>query len=191
MNNLSINYEWYDIRNSNYLLIHKNGCSTIRKNFDMNRIDSPSEYKFRWTTIRSPMERFISGLAYDIGRTKYVNVERLKKNPEELLFGEHNDFGIDAGMSTHTYMQSLYFLNEKINMFVKMEDLKDFIELHNREYISEGENKTTEEEKQIAQEIVSGIDKQRLDDLFYIENKIYNKIIHSEFIWNWRYGKIL
>ena len=76
-------------------------------------------------------------------------------------------------------------------MFVKTEDLKDFIELHNGEYISEGENKTTEEQKQIALEIVSGIDKKRLDDLFYIENKIYNKIITSEFIWNWRFGKIM
>jgi len=115
MKYLSINYEWYNIHNSNFLVIHKSGSQTILNNFECAKADyGPNPNLITWAVIRNPLERFISGLAYDIKRTNRTNFDSIIKNPEKLLFGEHNSiFKQQFMMVSHTYMQSLYFLNEK------------------------------------------------------------------------------
>jgi len=75
-------------------------------------------------------------------------------------------------------------------MFVRLEDLEDFIGLHTGSYITGRENKTNSKEKEIALEIIDNIGSEKINNLFYMENKIYDKIINSELVWNWQYGNI-
>lgn len=193
LDSLNINYEWYTILNSNYLLIHKNGCSSVRRNFSNTRSLLPNPELMNWTTIRNPIERFKSGLAYDIKSAGYANISKLHDKIENLIYGDHSHLGKAKGNTCHTYMQSLYFLNEKIHMFVRIEDLEDFIRVHHHkhEYFDDGENKNGKEEVEIASKIIDSIDKRRLNDLFYIENQIYDRIVNSSHVWRWQNGNVL
>ena len=65
------NIELYETNNFQYLLIHKNGSSSVvecLKNTNYIITDKINLNKVRWTVIREPYERFITGVKYDLKR---------------------------------------------------------------------------------------------------------------------------
>ena len=63
------NIEFYETDKFQYLLIHKNGCTSVTNlinQFDYFVTDKKNLNKIRWTVIRDPFERFMSGLKYDL-----------------------------------------------------------------------------------------------------------------------------
>jgi len=68
---------WWQVKDSYYLLLRKNGCSSILQNFSPHRINESKNPDFpKWTIIRDPMKRFISGLAYDM---EQIGLDKAKK----------------------------------------------------------------------------------------------------------------
>lgn len=66
------NIELYETDKFQYLLIHKNGSSSVLECIkDLNPIATEhcNFNKVRWTVIREPYERFVSGLEYDLKDT--------------------------------------------------------------------------------------------------------------------------
>jgi len=166
MTDIVIKQEWHSIRASNYLGIQKNGYSTVKKNFpDAFQVYLPNTSLPNWTVIRNPMDRFVSGLAYDLRYTPYIDKTKIINNIENLIVTNYmNGPKKSNGFGCHTQMQSLYFLGEKIDFFVDISDLETFIKIHNNGiYKSEKENKTTKEEKEAALEIINSVDKTKLN----------------------------
>ena len=65
------NIELYETDKFQYLLIHKNGSSSVLES--IKHLNPIVTYecnfnKIRWTVIREPFERFVSGLKYDLKR---------------------------------------------------------------------------------------------------------------------------
>ena len=196
------NTNYYQIGQSYYLLIQKNGCSTVLENFDYQIIldDSPEfhmEYP-RWTVIREPYERFVSGLAYDLKRLKRHLKEQqietyINKNSEKLFFGKFNEYQMQhGGWVSHTYPQSFYLFNKKIDHYVNIEDLNLFINIHNKNYKPSGENKTNKEDKEFAMHMIDlFFPKKDLEKYLYVDKKMYEMIQNDGKLWRWQHGQIL
>jgi len=71
---------WWQVKDSYYLLLRKNGCSSILQNFAPHRLTESKNPEFpKWTIIRDPMKRFISGLAYDMEQIGLDKAKKIRK----------------------------------------------------------------------------------------------------------------
>ena len=128
------NNEFIETDKFQYLLIHKNGSSSVREiieNDKSTRSSVQCPHKVRWTVIRDPYERFISGLNYDLKRNK---IQLNEINIYELI---NDTVNLNTRMNTdinHCISQASYLMNANIHWYVDIKDLNVFLKMHFNEF---------------------------------------------------------
>lgn len=175
------NIELYETDKFQYLLIHKNGSHSIiealknLKYFITNKINLS---KIRWTVIRDPYERFISGLRYDLKRQ---NLDIKDIEYQSLFNGRLNNFLNQKGNVNHTLSQIPYLINTHVNWYIELKDLNVFMKTHFNKslHLNKEENN-----------IELNLDKKEIMKHLDLDYYIYNQIIASSNLWQWQQGKI-
>ena len=175
------NIELFETEKFQYLLIHKNGSSSVRKCMERLNPVLTTEIKnnkIKWTVIRDPYERFISGLNYDLNRH---NIDPTEINYRELFNGNINLKSRESGHVNHCISQVSYLINANIDYYVDIKDLHLFLKMHFGE--SECLKKNTKKS-------TLNIDKSEIMKYLNFDYYVYNKIKDSNSLWNWTQGKI-
>jgi hypothetical protein len=174
------NLEFYENDNFQYLLIHKNGCTSVLKSLeDLNVTYSNKRNlnKIGWTVIRDPYERFMSGFNYDLERQN-LKFEDIKL--EQLFSSYHEEKTREQGNVKHSSSQIPYLINTNINWYVNIKDLSLFLKMHfDKEFIL---NKGKENKYFFP--------KEEINKYLHLDYKIYNLIINSPYLWEWQKGRI-
>jgi len=176
------NIEFFVSKKCQYLLIHKNASTSVRK--CMEKLDPvvtpyPNNNTIRWTVIRDPYERFMSGLNYDLSRH---NIDPTETNFRELFNGTINLFSREAGHVNHCISQVSYLINTNINYYVDIKDLHLFLKMHF------GESQHLKKCRYTKP--VLDIDKSEVMKYLDFDYYVYNKIKNSNNLWNWTQGRI-
>jgi len=175
------NIEFYETKDFQYLLIHKNACSSVLKCMDhLSPVltQEKATDKIKWTVIRDPYERFMSGLNYDLKRH---NVDFKNINLEKLFYEKINIYSRPDGHVNHCISQFSYIINADINYYVHINDLDIFFKMHFNK--SEFLNKDSEEDNII-------LEKKDVMKYLNFDYYMYNSIINSNNLWRWQNGKI-
>lgn len=194
------NIEVFSTPTSNYLLIHKNGCSQVRehfyKNFSQVKVNHffPQNGKINWTVIRDPYDRFISGLTYDILRQfkKLDNLDKIINISSSFFYQKINLKTRESGNVNHVIPQWTYLFNQPLNFLIKIKDLDNFLDIHFQKRINFTETNTPFEQKNV---VLNYIEKNPYfknlimaylaPDYFYIEQAESKGLF-----WSWQNGKI-
>ena len=173
--------EFYETDKFQYLLIHKNGsssvCEIIKKNkYILNSVWCP--HKVRWTVIRDPYERFTSALNYDLKRHK-LKLDEININ--ELFNGNVNQMTWENGNINHCISQASYLMNANIQWYVDIKDLNLFLKMHFNEFETINKN----EDK-----IELNLDKKEIMKYLDFDYYVYNTIKNSHHMWKWNLGTI-
>ena len=175
------NVELLETDKFQYLLIHKNGSSSVSKcmeSLDFNLTNRVNLTKMRWTVIRDPYERFISGLKYDLNRHN-LNIEDIDHS--ELYNSSTNVFARQEKHINHTASQVPHLINTHINWYVELKDLNTFLKMHFNKIECCNSNK---------EDIKINLDKKQIMKHLDLDYYIYNKILNSSYLWKWQFGKI-
>ena len=175
------NKEFFETDKFQFLLIHKNGSTSVRKIIEKNKYILNSVWcpnKIRWTVIRDPYERFVSGLNYDLKRHK---VQLNEINIYELFNDVVNlNNRINTNIN-HCISQASYLMNANIQWYVDIKDLNVFLKMHFNEFETINKN----EEK-----IELNLDKKEIMKYLNFDYYVYNRIKNSDNFWKWNLGKI-
>ena len=177
------NIELYETDNFQYLLIHKNGSTSVLeciKHLNPIATQKCNFNKVRWTVIREPYERFVSGLEYDLKRQ---NVELKDIESSSLHSSRINGYSRQIGNVNHTASQIPYLMNTNIDWYVELKDLSTFLQMHfdNVEYLNPDDNENKVEVE---------IDKLDVDKYLDLDYYVYKDIINSPNLWKWQNGRI-
>jgi hypothetical protein len=175
------NIEFLETDKFQYLLIHKNGCTSVTnliEKFDYFVTENKNLHKIRWTVIRDPFERFISGLDYDL---KSHNLKLKDIKLENLFVSKINKQTRTRGFVNHTCSQSLYLINADINWYININDLDIFLKMHFGTTLTLNKNNNKSK---------LNINKKEVMKYLNIDYEIYNQIMNSENLWEWQKGKI-
>ena len=123
------NIEFYETDKFQYLLIQKNGSSSVReciKHLNPTITDKANFNKVRWTVIREPYFRFVAGLNYD-----------LKRHGLEYLMNTHIDWYVelkDLGTFLKMHFDKVEYVNmdnnkEKIGFHLDTTEVHKFLDL--------------------------------------------------------------
>mgnify|MGYP003630310156 FL=1 len=175
------NIELYETNQFQYLLIHKNGSSSVVKsieNLNATVTNKVNLNKIKWTVIRDPYERFIAGLKYDLSRHS-LNIKDI--NYSSLHNSNVNLITRDKGNVNHTASQVPYLINTHIDWYIELKDLHTFLKMHFGivEYCNIDKNN-----------IELNLDKEEIMKYLNLDYYVYNNIINSPNLWKWQQGKI-
>ena len=196
------NIEVLITQTNNYLLIHKNGCSQVRKhlyeNFPQVEFKEyfPSNNKLNWTVVRDPYNRFISGLTYDLLR-QFKTLDNLYKiikntNFSTFFYEKINLRSRPKGNVNHTALQWTYLFFQPIDFLVNIKDLDNFLDIHFQKRFNYTETNTLSEYKDI---VLNYIEKDKhLKDLIlaYLAPDYYymQQAQFQGLFWSWQQGKM-
>jgi len=175
------NIELYETDKFQYLLIHKNASSSIVnciKHLNPIVTEKININKVRWTIIREPYERFVSGLKYDLQRHN-LNIKDIDYS--SLFNSKINKFSRLNGNVNHTTSQVPYLINTHINWYIEMKDLNIFMKMHFDKVEYYNENKIN---------IKLDLDKKEIIKYLNLDYYVYNNILNSNYLWKWQQGKI-
>ena len=175
------NIEMYETDKFQYLLIHKNGTHSIIdciNNLNPIVTNRVNLNKVRWTVIREPYERFVSGLKYDLNRQN-LDIKNIdyKSTFNSLV---HNQEGQNGNLN-HSSSQISYLINTHINWYIHLKDLNVFMKMHFNK--SKHCNKA-------SNDIELNLDKEEIMKHLELDYYIYNRILNSNYLWTWQNGKI-
>lgn len=174
-------FEFVETDKFQYLLLHKNGSSSIEKclkDIDFFFTTKINLDKIRWTIIRDPYERFVSGLKYDLLRHN-VNIKDI--DPSSLHNTFINSFTLGKKNLNHSTSQVPYLINTNIDWYVDIKDLNIFLKMHFNVETHCNENK---------KEIDLNLNKEEVMKYLNLDYYVYNKILQSDHLWKWYNGKI-
>jgi len=174
------NLEFYETEKFQYLLIHKNACTSVRKTIeDLNpKITNKRNLnKVCWTVIREPVERYIHGLGYDLARHG-LDIDEI--DVEKTFCSYHEPSSMARGDVNHTSSQMCYLINANVNWYVDLKDLNLFLKQHF--------NKSNFLNKSTSKYVFE--DKKELEKYLHLDIEMYNRIRHSPYCWEWQKGKI-
>lgn len=182
------NIEFYETDTFQYLLIHKNGSSSVLeciKHLNPVVTENCNFNKIRWAVIREPYERFVSGFKYDLKRHN-LKVQDIDSN--SLHNSRINPYSRQVGNVNHTASQIPYLMNTNIDWYVQLKDLSKFLQMHfnNSKHLNINNVEHTLDTKN--DEIK--INKQDVHKYLDLDNYVYNDIINSPNLWNWQNGRI-
>jgi len=186
--------EWAHHGAHSYLLIQKNAIKSVTRalgNYYLDNVPNPNN-GLKWTVIRHPMDRMISGLAFDIKLNPKIHETYIIDNLQNSLYGLMSPvFRSDIHKENHTYLQSNYLINNPIDFYVDINDLNTFLKC-NFDYDASGniDEDGSREYKGKAKELIHRFGQQRMEDLLAFDTHIYNKIKTSGNIWKWQHGKV-
>ena len=175
------NIEFYETNKFQYLLIHKNASHSIIdciKHLNPTVTRKINLNKIRWTVIREPYERFVSGLKYDLQRH---NLDIKDIDYSSLFNSKINTFSNQKGNVNHTASQVPYLINTHINWYIEMKDLNIFMKMHFDKVEYCNENKI---------DIKLNLDKEEITKYLNLDYYVYNNILNSNYLWKWQQGKI-
>tara|TARA_Y100001972_G_C7644043_1_gene323572 strand:- start:209 stop:751 length:543 start_codon:yes stop_codon:yes gene_type:complete len=175
------NIEFYETDKFQYLLIHKNGSSSVKETIKYLEPTFSTELNFskpRWTVIRDPYERFISGLKYDLKRHN-LNIEDI--DIKSLFNSRIHHHSRARGNVNHTASQVPYLINSHINYYVELTDLSTFLKMHFKNVEHKNMNKI---------DIKLNLDKEEIMKHLELDYYIYNSILNSSCLWKWQQGNI-
>lgn len=207
--------EYWSQNNHEYLLIPKNGCTTVlavlgnnEKKFGAVNLSKKSNNNLtKWTVIREPYERFISGLVYDLYS---INEEYFfdDKNSEKniIKFLENNmfdnifysyvpvEFARRQRLIPHTTLQATWLINQTVDFFVDLKDLDNFLffnyfDYDNTRYNANNKHHYSEFIKSIINNNTSL--KEKIITYLAPDLYIYKRVINSGMLWKTQYGKVL
>ena len=194
------NIEVFSTFSSNYLLIHKNGCSQVKehlyKNFDhvVPYNFFPQNNKVNWTVLRDPYDRFISGLTYDILRqTKRLdNLDKFIDVSSSFFYQKINLKTRTNGDVNHIVPQWTYLFNQPLNFVVKTRDLDKFLDIHFLKRVNFTETNTPSNKKNIVLDYIEkNINLKNLIMAYLAPDYYYIKQAKTEgLFWSWQNGKI-
>lgn len=189
--------EWVYHGDNSYLLIHKNASKTVMRALHHSSInvysDNIPNTNIKWTVIREPMERMVSGLAFDIKMNPQISEGMFIDKLEQSLFGIPSPVFRDKNIhkENHTYTQSSYLINNPIDFYVDMQDLNEFLKSNfNYDGVSGIDEDKSCEFKDKARDVINSFGVNRIKDLLAFDTYIYNKILSSGNLWKWQHGKV-
>jgi hypothetical protein len=193
------NHEYYTNDTNQYLLIHKCGNSSIRNAFQYpGDVPHPQQGKVRWTVIRDPIERFISGYVYDLDNIGFFDnpynlEERVEKHIQDAnvfeVYEYVNGFMRSTGKISHTIPQVTYIMNQPIDYYVIIKDLDVFLDTHVGHTHKVNESRVRAEDKKIVTNVLKK-HSQRLYDIHQIDYYYFARLKELGRIWRWQNGKI-
>ena len=194
------NIEVISTPNSNYLLIHKNGCSQVKEHFYENfdqveTYDSfPQNNKVNWTVLRDPYDRFISGLTYDILK-QFQSLDNLNEiiNISSLSFYQKVNLKTrKKGNVSHIIPQWTYLFSQPLDFLVKIKDLNNFLDLHFQKRVNFIESNTPLKQKNIVLDYIEkNSDFKNLIMAYLSPDYYYIQQMESKGVfWTWQTGKI-
>tara|TARA_R110000744_G_scaffold369114_1_gene479204 strand:+ start:64 stop:615 length:552 start_codon:yes stop_codon:yes gene_type:complete len=177
------NIEFYETDKFQYLLIQKNGSSSVReciKHLNPTITDKANFNKVRWTVIREPYFRFVAGLNYDLKRH---GLELEEVGYDSLHNSRINNFSMNYGDVNHSASQIPYLMNTHIDWYVELKDLGTFLKMHfdKVEYVNMDKDK---------EKIDFHLDPMEVHKFLDLDYYIYNQILTSDHLWKWQNGKI-
>jgi len=180
------NIELYETDKFQYLLIHKNGSSSVReciKDLNPTVTQKVNFQKVRWTVIREPYNRFVSGLKYDLKRH---DLKQDDINYDTLHNSKVNIFSREQGNVNHSASQIPYLINTHVNWYVQLKDLPAFLKMH----FGKVENINVSKENDDYEKLNLQLDMPEVHKYLELDYYIYWQIIHSPHLWKWQQGKI-
>ena len=173
--------EFVETEKFQYLKIQKNGsssiCEIIENSMDFKYVNNKNLNKIRWTVIRDPYERFVSGLQYDLTRQK-LNLEDININ-EAFVSNYLNPMNGLKGNMNHATSQVPFLINTDINYYIDIKDLDIFLNMHFNKTLNI--NKT---------ECKLTLDRQEIMKHLVVDYQVYNQIQNTPYLWKWQQGKI-
>ena len=181
MEQLFQNIEFIETDKFQYLVIQKNGTNSIReamKNINFVETTQINLNKIRWTVIRDPYEKFVSGLKYDLLRHN-VNIKDI--NYSSLHNTSVNYFTRGKQNINHATSQVPFLINTHIDWYVDIKDLSMFLKTHFNVEMHSNKNDV---------DLDLNLDKEDVMKYLNLDYYVYNKILQSNHLWKWFNGKI-
>jgi len=184
-----------------YLVIHKNGCSSLLSTITKNHPHAANDYvvydRPLFAVLRDPWERTISGIAYDIQRSfgyfedsllDKINIPRMLYQPIPPL----NKKQRQKGFISHICVQTAYLFDVNPTFYLMINDLSNFMQIHFKSDTIQHLNKSdTVLKKQVEdaifnrQQLKNDIAKYLAIDYYLIE-----RIRNTELLWDFSMGKM-
>jgi len=195
------NIEYYTSAKDQYLLIHKCACSSVRKAQlecfkKIENLEWPVNNKVRWTVLRDPYDRFISGLAYDITLNNSFNINiqdfvfnLFNKNLLNNIYEYINNNKRITGRLSHIIPQCTYLFQQPIDVYVDIKDLDLFLNI-NYNVDSIRENVGDKTSYCLVKEVVDNY-KEKILDIYSMDYYVLDRIKSNNMYWNWNNGKII
>lgn len=182
-----------------YLLVHKSACSTIRNSIgQFETLVRPRPGGYVWTCFRDPIKRFKAGLFYDIKNSGLLElyegkeVELFKKIlSQKETFDCYGKISIDhrsSGRIPHTYPQVSYWYNQPIDLFVDINDITSFLNLHYDQCV---DSNITDKNLvyELFMDVISKYD-DKIKDIHLFDYYFLDKMAKDNKIWQWEYGRM-
>jgi len=178
--------ELLDTPDFQFLRIYKNANQSVMKcvldkykKEEISNSQALKNNKPRWTVIRDPYERFVSGLKYDLNR-QGLSLEDIDIK-KVFTPNENNFFNISRGNVNHSVSQVAAIMNWQIGHYVDITDLDAFLKMHFGKSYRVNESKD---------EIKLNLDKEEIMKYLTLDYYVYNTIKNSPFLWEWQHGRI-
>ena len=178
--------ELYETKKFQYLLIPKNGSTSVLKCFEKTPhiVTRSFANKVRWTVIREPIDRLISGLTYDLNLQK-LSVKDIEI--DSLFYSNIHSVVKEFHYVSHTSLQIYYLYNAKVNWYVDLKDLDIFLKMHFNKNIKINKG-LTKLKSQVKDFVTKNIDK--IKPFLMPDIKLYEAAQQSEQLWQWQKGRI-
>lgn len=194
------NIEYFTSEKDQYLLIHKCACTSVRRaqnNYFKNVecLSFPDFNKVRWTVLRDPYDRFISGIAYDLNINNTNNIQDTlcsmieKNNFFENIYEFINIKNRTTGKLSHIIPQSTYLFQQPLDFYVDIKDLDLFLSInYNTDNIKD--NIGNKETYSLVEEVIENY-KQKIIDIYSMDYYVIERIKANNLFWRWNNGKVI
>ena len=195
------NIEYFTSKKDQYLLIHKCACTTIReaqKDYykDIDVLEYPLNDRVKWTVLRDPYDRFISGLSYDLVFNNYNDIQKTVEKlieKDKLLDNVYeyiNKFFRYKSRLSHIIPQSTYIVQQPIDFYVDIKDVDLFLKLNYYKTIPSKENVGNKEVYRLVKEVVDNY-KQRVLDIYSMDYYMIDRLKSNNMFWQWSNGNVI
>jgi hypothetical protein len=183
-----------------YLVIHRNGSSTVRSCIADSDNSTTGNSIILWTVLRDPYDRFIDAVAYDI---EYAGIE-VSNNVLDTLVGTTSnirkyicDLSVNEemrndGFVKHSNLQLTYLFDNRVDMYVDLQDLDAFCKIHFPNTSNVRVNTENTKDKDLVRNYFDGKPelKEYVQGVISIDYIMINRLEEQQKKWEWYMGKV-